>query len=80
MTVYIVQKLDWKYDDAFYCLSDDGPVKAFAKKRDAEVYRQTLEQKARREWQNRGRPHYGEDGYSDEPTAFFEVVPLELEP
>ncbi|MCX6369443.1 MAG: hypothetical protein NTX57_22460 [Armatimonadetes bacterium] len=23
MSVYIVQKLDWKYDDAFHCLSDE---------------------------------------------------------
>jgi hypothetical protein len=36
MIVYIVQKLHWEYNDQFYCLADDTPVKAFARKQDAE--------------------------------------------
>ena len=78
MTVYIVQKLDWKYDDAFYCLSDDEPVKAFVKKRDAEAYHLMLEKEAREGWQGRGRLCIGENGDCDEPDAFFEIVALEL--
>ncbi|MBB6048913.1 hypothetical protein [Armatimonas rosea] len=79
MTVYIVQKLDWKYDDAFYCLYDDEPVKAFAKKHDAEVYQPLLEKEARESWQGQGRYCIGENGDCDEPDAFFEIVALELE-
>lgn len=79
MTVYIVQKLDWKYDDAFHCLSDDEPVKAFAKKHDAEVYCHRLEKEARENWHGRDGFCIGENGDCDEPDAFFEIVALELE-
>jgi hypothetical protein len=79
MIVYIVQKLDWKYDDAFYCLFNDEPVKAFAKKHDAEAYQLTLEKEARESWQGCDRLCIGENGDCDEPDAFFEIVALELE-
>ena len=45
MTVYIVQKLHWEYNDTFYIHIDDEPLKAFVSRQDAEEYRRTLERK-----------------------------------
>lgn len=79
MILYIVQKLHWEYNDQFYCLADDTPVKAFARKQDAEDFRLQQEREARVGWLgNTGC--LGENGDCDEPDAFFEVVALELEP
>jgi ATP-dependent helicase/DNAse subunit B len=82
MTVYIVQRLHWEYDDVFYLLDSEQPVKAFVKKESAEAYRQALEDEAKKNW----KKHYGighrdfvsEHGIEHIPQTLYEVVPVEL--
>jgi hypothetical protein len=50
MTVYIVQRLHWEYDDVFFILESEQPVKAFVKRESAEAYRKALEDKAKENW------------------------------
>ena len=85
MIVYIVQKLDWKWNDEAFVLRDDTPVKAFASRRDAETLCEELDRATRVEWEKdryvqEKRPWIGEGGMVFEPELFYEVVALELEP
>jgi hypothetical protein len=50
MTVYIVQQLDWEYNDTWWDMTDDTPVKAFASHSDAEAYCQQREAEQRNHW------------------------------
>lgn len=86
MTVYIIQKLDWKWNDEAFVLRDDTPVKAFASHHDAEKLCEELEATARREWEihlynHKKQPWVGEQGMVFETRqAHYEVVALEMEP
>lgn len=42
--VYVVQRLNWQYNDNWHDLVDDEPVKAFLSRDDADAYRTLLEQ------------------------------------
>ena len=44
--VYIVQRLDWEYNDYYFDLKNDEPVKAFTYRDYAEFYRDELEKEA----------------------------------
>lgn len=90
MTVYIVQKLHWEYQDFFYVLSDDEPLKAFESRDDAEAYRNSLERAMITsprfsavsylfKGEDEGEQLYlGPDGRTDWPD-YFEVVQVEVE-
>ncbi|MBB6048911.1 hypothetical protein [Armatimonas rosea] len=82
MTVYIVQKLDWKWNDEAFVLRDDTPVKAFASRRDAETLCEELESTARREWKtwHETNTYIGEQGRGESVETFYEVIAMELEP
>ena len=45
--VFVVQRLNWRYNDNWHELVDDEPVKAFLSWDDADAYRSLLEQKHR---------------------------------
>lgn len=47
MIVYIVQKLDWKWNDDWYLLSSDEPVIAYEDRSRAEEFAATLEAQER---------------------------------
>jgi hypothetical protein len=83
MTVYIVQKLHWEYDDVFYILEGEHPVKAFVKKESAEAYRAKLEAEAKKNWHQtygpRHRAFVTERGLEEIPEVIYEVVPVEIE-
>lgn len=81
MTVYIVQKLDWKWNDEAFLLRDDTPVKAFTSRQDAEALCIKLESQARAEWSGRREDddYIGEQGRGDKVEKFFEVIAMELE-
>jgi hypothetical protein len=70
--VYVVQKLDWQYNDVFFEIGSEIPVKAFARLRDATAYRQKLEVQAQRDW-NEERARRGDT------DRFYEVVPVEID-
>jgi hypothetical protein len=72
--VYIVQRLDWVYQDFLYNIEEEYPVKAFTRRSEAEGYRQTLEHDESKKWQ----PEYNERRRGD-TLQFFEVIPVELE-
>ena len=82
MIVYIVQKLDWRWNDEAFVLRDDTPVKAFASRRDAETLCEELEATARREWspRNKSDTYIGEQGRGEQVERFYEVIAMELEP
>jgi hypothetical protein len=48
-TVYVVQRLTWQYNDNWYDLGNDEPLRAFRDRGRAEAYRWELEQAARNE-------------------------------
>jgi hypothetical protein len=82
MTVYIVQRLHWEYDDMFYLLDSEQPVKAFVKRESAEAYRQKLESETRKNWKQRygidHRDFVSEQGIEHIPQTLYEVVPIEI--
>jgi hypothetical protein len=82
MTIYIVQKLHWKWNDEAFVLRDDMPVKAFASRRDAEKLCKELEATARQEWKtwHKINTYIGERGRGEEVGQFYEVIAMELEP
>jgi hypothetical protein len=80
MTVYIVQRLHWEYDDVFYLLDSEQPVKAFVKKESAEAYRQALEAEAKENWSaGYHREFITERGPEEIPEVIYEVVPIEID-
>lgn len=44
---YVVQRLDWQYNDSWHDLGNDEPVKAFRDRERAEAYRRELEMQSR---------------------------------
>ena len=87
MTVYIVQKRHWYYND-YYVLEDSSPVQAFESREDAEAFRQQCEEAEWKEWQDLeeiwGKPtdwFQGEEGVkAPGEYALFEIVAAELVP
>jgi hypothetical protein len=78
MTVYLVQKLNWEYNDVFYEIFDHFPMRAFADQRDAEVYRQKLEVVERERWEKHdARTRQGEPVMNQK---FYQVIAMEYEP
>lgn len=72
--VYIVQRLHWVYQDDFFNIEDESPVKAFMRLSQAEGYRQKLEHVERENWSpERDRLRRGDT------LQFFEVVSVEVE-
>ena len=66
MTVYLVQKLHWEYNDNWFEREGDEPVKAFESHEDAQLWAELLEDEARRELEK------GEGvGFSVNPLRVF---------
>jgi len=82
MTVYIVQRLDWRWNDEAFVLRYDDPVKAFTSRRDAEALCEKLESQARAEWSGYRKTddYIGEHGRGNKVEKFYEVIAMELEP
>lgn len=82
MTVYLIQKLDWRWNDEAFVLREDTPVKAFASRRDAEALCTAMEAQVRAEWRGyrENDTYIGENGRGNEVERFYEVIALELEP
>lgn len=92
MTVYLVQKRHWQFDDDYYVLEDCSPIRAFESRDDAEAFRLEREAEEVRQWQawevetreRYGKPlgwFQGEEGVKPPyEYPFFEVVVAELEP
>ena len=84
MTVYIVQKLHWEWNDEAFVLDNDTPIKAFESRDDAEVFCRKCEAEAREEWREsesgRDETYIGEHGVGTCVEAFYEVVEMGLEP
>ena len=86
MVVFVVQRLDWKWNDECFLLCNDAPIKAFESPDDAEAFRQKQERLARRAWnqdeksRRDWRPDncIGDQGFGSEPDRFYEIVALEL--
>ena len=83
MIVYLIQKLHWQYDDNFYELDNDSPVKVFVSRDDAEAERQRLDAAEREAWREYERLHPDRPALTPdlEPVAeqeFFQIVDLEL--
>ncbi len=78
-TLHLVQRLHWQYDDSFYEVGSDEPIRAFVDHDAAESYCRALEHNARND-QTEARDQDGiallprEDPEFDYP--FFEVVPI----
>jgi hypothetical protein len=88
MTVYIVQKLHWEYQDCFYGVETDSPVKAFMSAHDAEEYRKRLEHVAQLHWEKHDAEsqgnHWSEartpEGNLVREQPFYQVIEVECEP
>jgi hypothetical protein len=85
MTVYIVQKLNWEWNDEAFVLSNDTPIKAFESRADAEALCALRNEAARDEcskhpWTYEKRPWIGEDGMTFDVKDFYEVITMELTP
>jgi hypothetical protein len=79
MTVYIVQRLHWEYDDVFFILEAEQPVKAFVKRESAEAYRKELEDKAKETWiAEHRRECLTVNGLEEIPEKIYEVVVVEI--
>jgi hypothetical protein len=66
VTVYLVQKLHWEYNDNWFEREGDEPVKAFESRDDALLWAELLEDEARRELEK------GEGvGFSANPLRVF---------
>jgi hypothetical protein len=70
--VYIVQKIDWQYNDEVFHVTELQPIKAFANREVAEKYRIEKEYEARDELEGHGFPR-SFDGHTltDEESTFF---------
>lgn len=78
MTVYLVQRRHWQFNDHVYVLEDASPLRAFESPEDAERFRLECESTER---VDDDRWLLGEEGpkaATDYPL--FEVVAAELEP
>ena len=78
MTIYLVQRRHWQFNDHIYVLEDASPVRAFESASDAEIFRLGCEDNER---SDDGRWFLGEEG--PKPAVdypLFEVVAAELEP
>ena len=71
--VYIVQHLDWQYQDFLYGIEDEEPVRAFSDRRDAEEYRRQRDAEERTTW-----PEEKLARRSGDTEAFFEILAVEL--
>jgi hypothetical protein len=81
MTVYIVQKRHWQFNDHIFVLVDASPVRAFESPDDAEVYRQECEETERSYWSGIDGWFQSEKGkLPSEEDPLFEVIACELEP
>jgi hypothetical protein len=87
MTVYIVRRLHWEYQDHFFGLDDESPVKAFVSRRDAERYAEERDRDERVEWEKYGAVIAKQSRVGDQvlfervcDQILFEVVEVELEP
>ena len=76
-TLYLVQRLHWRFNDEYYEPQNDEPVRAFANRAAAEVYRRALEYNARNdqteEQDEEGRVLLPRDD-PDLRFVFFQVV------
>jgi hypothetical protein len=72
-TVFVVQRLHWEYQDNFFEVEDETPIKAFADSGDAAIYRDRQDTEARASWP----VEFVRRGDTD---AFFEVVEVSLAP
>ena len=72
-TVYIVQRLDWVYQDFLYEIEDEQPIRAFADRRDAEKLCRRLDEEERALW-----PVAKLARRSGDTDAFYEVIVVEL--
>ena len=83
MTVYIVQKLRWEWNDEAFVLNNDTPIKAFESREDAETYCQRYEAEAREKWRGYGNgrddTYIGDQGVGTCVEAFYEVLEMEIE-
>jgi hypothetical protein len=50
-TVYVVQEFGWEYNDEYFEIITDTPIKAFATLKQAESHKRILEREARRKWE-----------------------------
>ena len=78
MIVYIVQKLHWEYTDIFYEIFDHLPIRGFADRGDAEVYRQKLEVAEREHWEKHDAKT--PQGQQVRDQGLFQVIAVEYEP
>jgi hypothetical protein len=53
-TVYIVQEFGWEYNDEYFEIILDTPIKAFSTREQAETQKQILEREAREDWDSGG--------------------------
>ena len=80
MTVYIVQKRYWHFNDDIYRLDDCYPVKAFESREDAEIYCEERHQEALREWEPQTAWMLTEEGPAPVTGVdMFEVVEMEID-
>jgi hypothetical protein len=79
--VYIVNRLHWEYNDAWYDVQGDSPVRAFRSRRDAEAECKRLETEMQRKIREALSDHEFRNphlpGMVCEP--FYEVVKVEWE-
>jgi hypothetical protein len=88
MTVYIVQKRHWQFNDDYYILEDSSPVRAFESSDDAEAFRLQCDEAEYAHWKELEEKYArstdwfkGEEGIIPPfEYPFFEVVVAELEP
>lgn len=78
MTVYVVRQLHWEYQDCFYGLNEETPVKAFVRRGDAQRYATQCEAQERKRWAKLDAELRNGEQVRDQ--VFFEVVEVELEP
>ena len=71
MTVWIVQKLDWQYNDNFYKLEEDVPIKAFADPAAAQKHCNELTLLEQERWQTYSAQYEG----SGDVVNFFGGFP-----
>ena len=72
-TVYIIQKIDWEFDDDWHNIEEDTPIKAFARRDDALAFCREQESIARTSFitGNLGRYFGGYYRMSTQPYAAF---------
>lgn len=77
MIVYIVRRLYWEYQDLFYGLIDEGPVKAFIDSKDAKRYAREQDAQERAKWKKLDATL--PDRTPIHEQSFYEVISMELE-